>query len=799
MGRLLFSAAHRQGAHAQQGMSSGTAASVRRCLAYLMLIAIVGGIVMSPVYLGYFTEAAGHSTRVQSGGWTRELAVSSNSLDPTALATSASPWLARIQIHEATHLWDDLDVSSCSTYVGILILLFALFGLLSRPTDGWRWWLAAMTALMLMIAVGERLPLRGWLYDLLPPFRYFRHASMFRGYAIFFLCVLAMTGLRDLVIPLGNAPRTRRWLLVAAAGLNAALAVWAFRTIAAQVGADRLPEYDLASLHLSLWFLPILVLLPWVHSRWRSLATGGLILLAALDAFSAAHLSRFTIVDESPTARANRQKLDTWHTASLDIVANARPRVMQFGEGLHNNNVPVKLPTLVNNTALSSTYLDRIAGSAPLAALATGWERWWFAPTALHVPLSEDIVGAIVSRAEHGEGVPLVVHTSPAGTAGADASHVGAVVEPIRNAPRLHSAEVELHHYTPTRLELSVKSDTTGWLLVTDRWSPGWKATLNGRHTPVHQAIGIFRAVEIGKGTNVVDFKYRPRGLPAFLTASWLFLAVAATSVLFRRFQHHDASGATVELTTTDAVTITDDAKSVPDLSIVIPCYDAEAHIGGTLITLVKHIDRRRWNAEIVIVDDGSRDRTVARAKAVNSALVRLLRHQRNMGKGMALRTGLRAARGHKRLFTDCDLPYGVEGLAAVAAALDETDIAVGMRLPRSRSRSKDDRPLRVLSSRTFSGLVARLFDLPTHDTQCGVKGFTATALELVLDRSGVRGFAFDVEALVIARRLGLRVRTVPVTLRRSRGSSVQVLRHSIQMIGELARIRINDIVGRYR
>jgi hypothetical protein len=388
-------------------------------------------------------------------------------------------------------------------------------------------------------------------------------------------------------------------------------------------------------------------------------------------------------------------------------------------------------------------------------------------------------------------------------------------IKRIREAPALVPAAVTLQAYRPNRLVLNTIADQAGWLLVTDRWSPGWRGTVDGEPTTVFGGNLIFRAVRLHAGSNTITFEYQPAGLSLLVGVSWGLLAIALGSAGVRWLFKQDGP-----LRIDEPLSSTVLARS-PELSIVIPCFDSEGHIAHTIATLRHHVQRRGWEAEIVLVDDGSRDRTAAvitgcMAMTATPGLtpsdaiatgprLRLIRHARNAGKGRAVRTGILAARGRSRVFTDSDLPYSLQDLTAVVTALGQVDIAVGGRpAGRKRGRAESRRrgpaePGRGLASWVFSQLASRWFRLPAADPQCGLKGFTAEAANRVFGPSRINGFSFDVEALWIARELGLRVQVLPVTLRRRADSSVHIVRHSVQMLVELILIRLNALLGRYR
>ena len=230
-------------------------------------------------------------------------------------------------------------------------------------------------------------------------------------------------------------------------------------------------------------------------------------------------------------------------------------------------------------------------------------------------------------------------------------------------------------------------------------------------------------------------------------------------------------------------------APAGPSLSIVLPCLDEAERLPGTLAAYLAHFPPGRAEVELVVVDDGSTDGTTAIADQIAAAdpRVRVLRTTRHHGKGYAVRTGIRAAQGELVVFTDADGSYGPEQLERVVAALDRAPVAIGARLG---SRAGAGSPLRRLASRVFNRVMRLLLGLPFHDTQCGLKGFRRGAAEATFRRARVDGFAFDAEALWIARRLGIEVVEVPVRAEERQGSRVRLGGDAPRMVADVWKVR---------
>ncbi len=240
---------------------------------------------------------------------------------------------------------------------------------------------------------------------------------------------------------------------------------------------------------------------------------------------------------------------------------------------------------------------------------------------------------------------------------------------------------------------------------------------------------------------------------------------------------------------------------SYPQYSIVIPAYNEAARIHGALESVVCCIRRWEWHAEVVVVDDGSRDRTAAivREFAANAPEVRLLQNPANRGKGYSVRHGVLESFGEIVMFTDADLSAPIEEaedlFAAIAAG---ADIAIGSRWL-ERDRQTVRQPLyRQFFGRCFNAVTRAVMRLPFADTQCGFKAFTRAAAQTVFQLQTIERWGFDPEILFIALKRGYRIVEVPVTWGHDERSRISYLKDGMRMLQDIAIVRSNALFGRY-
>lgn len=235
--------------------------------------------------------------------------------------------------------------------------------------------------------------------------------------------------------------------------------------------------------------------------------------------------------------------------------------------------------------------------------------------------------------------------------------------------------------------------------------------------------------------------------------------------------------------------------------SLIIPAYNESARLGSTLERVLAYVHAQGWNAEVIVVNDGSRDNTaeIVKSFAAKDPILRLVENPGNRGKGYSVRNGMLNARGEILLFSDADLSSPIEEAPKLLAALDQgADIAIGSRWLRSETQTQRQPLHRQLFGRIFNLMLRLSLGLKFKDTQCGFKAFKQPAARAIFPLQKIERWGFDPEILFLARKFGFKVKEVPVVWGHSGGTRINPLVDGARMFQEMLRVRWYDLTGKY-
>lgn len=239
-----------------------------------------------------------------------------------------------------------------------------------------------------------------------------------------------------------------------------------------------------------------------------------------------------------------------------------------------------------------------------------------------------------------------------------------------------------------------------------------------------------------------------------------------------------------------------------PELSIVIPAYNEELRLPATLERIAEYLKSRGHKAEVLVVDDGSKDRTAAVAESFRDRIpaLRVVPNGVNRGKGYSVRHGVQEARGRIVLFTDADLSAPIEEADKLIEALKtkNCDLAIGSRAVDRSLITVHESRFREFAGIIFNKIVRLILWLPFVDTQCGFKAFDRERCRVIFEQQTIERFGFDPELLYLARHHGLPAVEIPVRWAHSPATRVSMLRDSLQMFLDVFKIRWNSLRGRY-
>lgn len=232
-------------------------------------------------------------------------------------------------------------------------------------------------------------------------------------------------------------------------------------------------------------------------------------------------------------------------------------------------------------------------------------------------------------------------------------------------------------------------------------------------------------------------------------------------------------------------------------ISIVIPAYNEASRVGKTVQKIHDYMKDQKH--EIIVVSDGSSDNTVSVVKQLNIPTVKTIEYSPNRGKGYAVKTGMLQAKGDYILFSDADLSTPIEQIQKFMPYAFEFDVMIGSRALDRRLLAKKQPFYRDFIGRVFNKIVRIFAVRGIKDTQCGFKWFTRKAAKEVFTKVSIEGFGFDVEALMIAQKLGYKIKEIPVVWINDEATKVSPIKDSIRMFCDVLKVRYNAMTGKYK
>lgn len=232
------------------------------------------------------------------------------------------------------------------------------------------------------------------------------------------------------------------------------------------------------------------------------------------------------------------------------------------------------------------------------------------------------------------------------------------------------------------------------------------------------------------------------------------------------------------------------------DLSIVIPAYNEEKRIGKYLQSIKAHYKKSKLRTEIIVIDDGSKDKTASIARKNG---VKVFTNNPNRGKGYSVKRGMGLAKGKVLLFADADGATPINEADKFLNLINSGyDVVIASRSIKGAKLKKKQPFHRMFIGKTFRLLTMSITGLEFYDTQCGFKMFSRKAAKKIFPKQTIDRWGFDPEILFLAKKYKFKIKETPVSWHDMAGSKVNPIKDGIKMLGELVKVRWNSIVGKY-
>jgi len=497
---------------------------------YVLILAFISLLIASPSYVGFCIEGPGFTHR--SVELPKEQSSTINAFSPRLLSSFTSPYIPILNIQfylEPGQMRWDKNTSCAGIYCSVIVFVLFVFSLIVYPIKTWRWILFFTGFLYLICAMSQDFPLRGWLYDLIFIFRYFKQSAIFSYYTIFIIALLGSYGASDLInaIKLRDSRTLRRFSFVALCSTFFAVNLYAVIFFRYSVDYSfRYPNIHFVSMWTSICIAAFFFLFS--NLKKKILYSGFLLLLAfsVFDAFFTYFISSSMMVYSGGNLE-KRSKLNLRHVSSIDLNDKGLERLDQhFGENPLNvgRNLLLKKPIIKSYLPLKNSIYDSMIKNPVLKSMAMGKDRFFFSSETVCVSPSYPNLKALGVRCRM-LNRPCFIITNPdlmENLFKRDLSQSEqSDIEKISGLKPAVPIQFDLISYKPDEIVFNYNCVTDGWLLVTDRWSKSWRASVNGNNVRVWGGNFVFRAIPVKKGLCRIEFHFKPVYLIWLICLSW--------------------------------------------------------------------------------------------------------------------------------------------------------------------------------------------------------------------------------------------------------------------------------------
>ncbi len=233
-------------------------------------------------------------------------------------------------------------------------------------------------------------------------------------------------------------------------------------------------------------------------------------------------------------------------------------------------------------------------------------------------------------------------------------------------------------------------------------------------------------------------------------------------------------------------------------LSLIIPAYNEENIIRDTLEHVIEFLSEKRYGWEVIVVDDGSSDKTSEIIKPFRAQGVRLVKHDINMGKGAAIRTGVKKSKGKFIIFSDADLSVSIKNIDQFLTELKKSEVVIGSRRVLGAQIVIPQAAFRESLGRGYTQLTRLVTGVKLSDFTCGFKGFTRKAAQEIFRKTLIDRWAYDSEILFLAKKLGYKITELPISWKNREDTRVSLGDAIVTSFIDLLKVRVYNIIGRY-